>query len=275
LHGGGSGELVVPDVVPTGPAMNCQKASIRLRASLSYSVYEMAPTRATGRRTTAVTAPTMSPSSVSLARNVRSREQPSVDSSTNKSKSRPRPIRAVNEAPWTRYGPVFERWKPCRLHQSQALVQISSRRAPRTNRTSRFSNARSRKEAENHQAFEHSSATARFLRTREVRVEPQRAWVAKLGQRRRAQDPVPQGFAGSNPAPRILCCGRVQNRLVISEGCLRRLRRGTSLGSPARRVGAVQRTSRSLNVTFFRNNQLPQAGGAAWVRAPRRREFCA
>jgi hypothetical protein len=30
-----------------------------------------------------------------------------------------------------------------------------------------------------------------------------RAWVAKPGQRRRLQGPVPQGFGGSNPFPRI------------------------------------------------------------------------
>ena len=30
-----------------------------------------------------------------------------------------------------------------------------------------------------------------------------RAWVAQLGQRRSVEVAVPQGFAGSNPAPRI------------------------------------------------------------------------
>ena len=30
------------------------------------------------------------------------------------------------------------------------------------------------------------------------------AGVAKPGQRRRAQDPVPQGFVGSNPTPRTI-----------------------------------------------------------------------
>src|SRR2546426_12656967 len=36
------------------------------------------------------------------------------------------------------------------------------------------------------------------------RVQPSRAWVAQIGQRRRAQNPVPWGFAGTNPAPRML-----------------------------------------------------------------------
>src|SRR6266540_2522330 len=31
-----------------------------------------------------------------------------------------------------------------------------------------------------------------------------RAWVAQLGQRRSVEVAVPKGFAGSNPAPRIL-----------------------------------------------------------------------
>src|SRR5438132_8885855 len=34
-------------------------------------------------------------------------------------------------------------------------------------------------------------------------IKAARAWVAQLGQRRSVEVAVPQGFAGSNPAPRI------------------------------------------------------------------------
>src|SRR2546429_9916773 len=35
-------------------------------------------------------------------------------------------------------------------------------------------------------------------------IKAAREWVAQLGQRRSVEVAVPQGFAGSNPAPRIL-----------------------------------------------------------------------
>ena len=41
------------------------------------------------------------------------------------------------------------------------------------------------------------------------------AGVAKTGQRRRAQDPVPQGFVGSNPTPRTK---RARIRAVVKFG---------------------------------------------------------
>src|SRR5947208_3321317 len=52
------------------------------------------------------------------------------------------------------------------------------------------------------------------------------AWVAKPGQRRGTQDPFPKGFPGSNPGPRIELapsCGRVQNSLISSKGCVGRV----------------------------------------------------
>ena len=41
-----------------------------------------------------------------------------------------------------------------------------------------------------------------------------RAWVAQLGQRRSVEVAVPQGFAGSNPAPRIVSVHRASGRMT-------------------------------------------------------------
>ena len=41
-----------------------------------------------------------------------------------------------------------------------------------------------------------------------------RAWVAQLGQRRSVEVAVPQGFAGSNPAPRIFSARSAGGRLI-------------------------------------------------------------
>ncbi len=47
-----------------------------------------------------------------------------------------------------------------------------------------------------------------------------RAWVAQLGQRRSVEVAVPQGFAGSNPAPRIfLRLGRSRDN-AEAENCV-------------------------------------------------------
>src|SRR3989442_3930780 len=102
-----------------------------------------------------------------------------------------------------RYGPVLVSWKPWRPHQSHAFRHASSRRRPGKNRTSRFSNME-RTKAGYILGFSHPPADHRNILTSPRNpLAPRRAWVAKLGQRRRAQDPVPYGFAGSNPAPRI------------------------------------------------------------------------
>src|SRR6266540_6234714 len=47
------------------------------------------------------------------------------------------------------------------------------------------------------------------------------AGVAKPGQRRRAQDPVPQGFVGSNPTPRTIDgTPRVTaDPIILQHGC--------------------------------------------------------
>src|SRR5712691_2010377 len=60
-----------------------------------------------------------------------------------------------------------------------------------------------------------------------------RAWVAQLGQRRSVEVAVPQGFAGSNPAPRI------STRQLVSTSNRHVARSGAC-------SDAVQRTSGAL-----------------------------